>query len=325
MGLFGSNQSIGVDIGHASIKVVALTIGKNPRVTGFTEINVDPKELEKEGLENPTEVANRLKEALKLATPRPIHGKDAYVSVRETAVFRKILEVPRNINEAELPTVVRAAVVEYLPDDIDSLELDYQPLPTPKESPMQQVMVVAVSKKSIEQYLNLCELAGLNVMAIGTKSAALLRAVAGPRVTEPIVVVNVGSDTSTIVLCADHVVWVASTVTGGGNMLKDMATGEIDQDRVPEKLRRLTNSLADELDHVVKFYANREGGSNTTVKEVRVTGSGSLLVDGLDQLLAEESGLKVVYGQSPVPLPEKCDRRFMGALGSALYPMFDAL
>lgn len=315
---------MGIDLGHSSIKVVGLTVSKNPKVTGAAEIKVDAKALEKEGLDNPTEAAEALKDALKHATPKPIRTKDAYISISESAVFRKILEVPRTVSDAELPTVVRAAVVEFLPDDIDSLELDYQPLPTPKEAEMQQVMVVAVSKQLIEQYLNLSKMAGLNLHGIDPKPAALMRSVVGPKATEPIVIVNVGTAMSTLALCADRAVWVASTVTVGSDILKDPSTGEIDPEKKEEKMGRLVSALADELDHVIKFYANRGSGGTVAVKEVRLTGSGSLL-DGFDTKLAEETSFKVVYGQAPFPVPQNCDRRFMGALGSALYPMFEAL
>jgi type IV pilus assembly protein PilM len=324
MGLFGSNQVVGIDLGHASIKVVGLSVGKNPKVVGFAEMQVPPKSLDKESLENPAEAAAALKDALKMATPRAIKAKEAYLSVSESLVFRKIMEVPRNVSEAELPTVVRAAVVEFLPDDIESLELDYHPLPTPKEAVTQQVMVVAVNKKVVEQYLAVAKMAGLVVCAIDPKPSALLRAVIGPKVTEPIVIANVGAEMSTLALCADQVVWVASTVPTGGDSLKNPDTGQVDEEKREEKLKRLVSSLADELDHVVKFYANRGSGTAAAIKEVRLVGSGSL-IQGIEAALAMETGLKISLGQPLISVPEHFDRRFMGAMGSALYPMFESL
>lgn len=324
MGLFGSNEVVGVEIGHASLRVVGLTVGKRPRLTGFAEVNIDPKALQKEALDSPTEVAAALKGALHDATPRSIKSRDAYLSIGEAAVFRKILNVPRDVTLTELGTVVRSAVVEFLPDEIDSLELDYQPLPTAKEAPEQQVMVVAVSKKSIEQYLNLCQQAGLRVVAIDPLPSALLRSAFGSKTTEPVVVVDIDTDISTLVLMAEHAVWVASTVTMGTNILIDPATGQVDEARKEEKLSRLVSSLADELDHVIKFYANRGASAASAVKEVRLVGGGAS-IPNLDALFAAETGRTVVLGQPPIPLPPRWDLRFMGALGSALYPLFEAL
>ncbi|HSI21002.1 MAG TPA: pilus assembly protein PilM [Verrucomicrobiae bacterium] len=324
MGLFGSNQVVGIDLGYASIRVVGLSLGKKPSVSGCAEIPVDAKLLQKDALEQPAEVAKALKEALKSATPHAVKTKEAYVTVGESSVFRKILEIPRNVKDSELDAVVRSAIVEFLPDDLDNLELDYQPLATPQDTEHQQMMVVAVSKKSIEQYLNLCELAGLTVRAIEPRPSALLRSAIGPKLREPIVVIDVGSEISTLALCADQSVWVASAVTAGSNMLVDSATGQVDEDKRAEKTKRLVGMLTDELDHVVKFYTNRASFSAAAVKEVRLCGKGSL-IEGLDAALAAACDIKVTYAKPIVELPSGFDRRYMGALGSALYPMYELL
>jgi type IV pilus assembly protein PilM len=304
--------------------VVSLSAGKKPKFISSAEIAVEPRALQKEGLENPEEAATALKQALENASPKPIKAKEVYVSVSEAAIFRKTLEIPKHVTSNELPTVIRAAIVEFLPDDIDSLELDYQPLPVGKDADTQQVMVVAVSKKLIEQYLNVCKVAGLTARAIDPTPSALFRSVIGAETTEPIVILDIGSEMSTVVLCAEHAVWVASTVTMGGNMLKDPATDKIDEDKKEEKMKLLVSSLTDELDHVVKFYANRSSGTVVKIQEVRVTGSGSL-IDGIDKALSDETGMKVVLAHAPFELPTSCNRSYMTALGSALYPMYDSL
>lgn len=320
MGLFGSDKVVGVDLGNTSIKVVELRMGKQPRVTAYAEVAVEPRSLQKDGVEDLNTAAAALKQALKTAQPRAIKARNAYVSISETSVFRKILEVPKDVAPAELETVVRAAVVEFLPEDIASMELDFQPLGQPTGD-HQQVMVVAVSRHAIEQYLELCKRAGLMVHAIDPKSSAMLRALLGTKPSAPTLIVNVGSENSSVSLCADRSVWAASSVPVGANMVRDPATGDIDPDTKDEKLKRLTSSLADELNHVAKFYANRVGGG-AVAQTVQLCGGGSLL-EGLDTLLATESGLKVSMAKPVFPAPQGFDRRYVGALGSALYPLFE--
>jgi type IV pilus assembly protein PilM len=323
MGLFGSSHVVGIDLGHASIKVVGLATGKNPRVTGCTEVMVNPSALQKDGLEDPT-AAEALKEALRSAQPKSIKTKEAYISIAESQVFRKILEVPRDLEGDELEQVLRSTVVEYLPDDISLLEIDYQPLTIQKESDVRPVMVVAVSKKAIEQYLVVAKKVGLHVHAIDPKPSALARALISPRKTEPIVIVDIGSEMTSISLSANQTVWVAGTVNVGGNLLKDDATGEIDEDRKEEKIKWLASTISDELGHVIKFYANRAPGGSVQPEEVRVTGGGSL-IDGVEKAISEQAGISAVLGKPVVPVPENFDRRFMGALGSALYPVYETL
>lgn len=321
MGLFGSDNVVGIDLGYASIKAVGLKMGKKPVVTGCAMATVEPKSLQKEGLENPEEAAEALKSALKEAAPHKITGSTAYVSVNESAVFRKILEVPASVPDADLPSVIQSGIVEFLPDDIDALELDFQPLTSQGDTC--SVMVVAVSKKSIEQYLKLCAMAGLSVQAIDPKPSALVRSVIGLKQTEPVALVDVGSEITTLSLCVDKAVWVAGTVNQGGNIIKDMATGTIDETKKEEKLKRLVGSIADELEHVVKFYANRSSGEGRpSVPQIQLCGGGSM-IQGLDTLLATETGYKVSIANPIVPVPGNFDRKFLGALGSALYPFFE--
>jgi type IV pilus assembly protein PilM len=325
MGLFGSKQVVGIDIGHASIKVVGLTQGKNPRVTGCAEVAIDPKYLQKEGLEDVAPAADALKEALHGAAPKPISSREAYISIAESAIFRKVLEVPRSVEGEELDALIRSSIVEYLPDDISLLEIDSQPLPVGRGD-NRPVMVVAVSKRIIEQYLAIARQVGLHVHAIDPKPSALARALISPRKDEPIVLVDIGSEMISISLCANQVIWVADTVNIGANILKDLATGEIDQERQDERMNRLVSTITDELAHVMKMYANRsaQGAGGSQPQEVRLTGGGSL-IEGIDATIAKEAGIPVTCGKPVLPVPESFDRRFMGALGSALYPIYESL
>jgi type IV pilus assembly protein PilM len=323
MGLFRSNQAVGIDLGYSSIKVVGLALGKRPRVVGFSQVAVEPKSLQKEGLSDLEEASKALKTALSTALPHRITATDAYISLNESAVFRKILEVPKGVSPEDLNSVIRAAVVEYLPDELDTLELDYQPLGTTSDGEL-QVMVVATSKKTIEQYLALGKAAGLTVRAVDPKPSALVRAVVGPKHAEPLLVVDIGSEMSSAFLVAQGSIWVAGTVNLGGNIVKDPATGAIDETKRVEKLSRLVTGLADELEHVVKFYANRAAGSAPTIREVRIVGGGSI-IEGIDTVLQKETGYDVSFARPGVAVPDGCDRRFYAALGSAMYPLYDLL
>jgi type IV pilus assembly protein PilM len=320
MGLF-ARQIVGIDLGHASVKVVGIVAGKNPTITGFAEVPVDAKYLQKDNPDT-TVVAEAIREAMKTAVPHPIRAKEAYITVSEEAIFRKILEVPEDISLADLPQVVRTQAVEYLPDDIETLEIDYQVLSTEPKCP-KQVMLVAVSKQLVEHYLGITKEAKLRVLGIDPKPSAVGRAVVLPTDKEPVLLVDVGSQSSSISVYAEQMIWVTGTVNMGGDIIKDLATGKPDEERKAEKLKQLANGLADEIDHVVKFYANR-ASQEGDIKELRLCGGGSM-IEGLDKLLGEEVRQKVVIGKPIVDLPEGCDRRFLGALGSALYPMYDLL
>ena len=163
MGLF-SRIVVGIDLGHASIKVVGVALGKQPRVVGFAEVAVEQKYIFKEGSGDPAIIAEALKQALAIAKPQAIHTKELFAVVSEGHVFRKVLELPLSVQDDEMQQVIRAESVEYLPDEVDRLEIDFQALGV-LPGDLQQVMVAAVAKDIIENFVTLGKLAHRRLLA----------------------------------------------------------------------------------------------------------------------------------------------------------------
>jgi type IV pilus assembly protein PilM len=323
MSLFSQNV-LGVDIGHASVKVVGLELGAKPTFLGCKEITMDPKYLQKEGFDNPVLVGQALREAMRTAAPKPIVASQAYSTVSESLVFRKVLEMPFMANPADLAAAIRLEAGQYLPDSIDTVELDYQLLGTLPDGSMQQVMMVAVPRKVIQEHLAVFQAAKMNIRGIGIKPEALGSALVKPDEKEAIMIVDIGSEVSSISVYQDRVIRVTGTVNMGGNILKDSDTGQLDQEKWDEHLKRLIGNMLDEIEHVQKFYTNRSVGTGA-IKEMRLSGGGSMAAGLLDVMGREVEGMKVVLGQPVIAIPPFCDRRFMGALGSAMSPLFERL
>ncbi len=318
MGLF-SRTIVGIDIGHASVKVVGVSVSRRPRVVGFADVPVDTKYLAKEGTVDPALVAQALQQAMRTAFPRAIHAQEAYASVSEGIVFRKILEVPISVTIDEMANVVRAEVVEYLPDDIANLEIDYQILgELPGE--LQQVMVVAVDKKVVSNFLEIAKLAKLKLKALDPKPSAVGRAIVLPRDTSPVILVDIGAQMTSISIYAQHAVWVTGSVNMGSDTIRNPETGELDPKK-EVKLERLVDGIVDELTHVVKFYQNRASGEQE-IKQIRLSGGGALL-EGVVVAIKNQVKQEVLLGSPILPLPQGADSRFIGALGCALYTLYD--
>jgi len=317
MGLF-SRTVVGIDIGHASVKVVGVQISRKPVVVGFGSAPIDAKYLAKEGMD-PKAIADAIQQAMHSALPHPIRTTEAYASIAEGIVFRKILEVPGTVTPEEMGNVVRAEAVEYLPDDIANLEVDYQVLGA-LPGDLQQVMVVAVNKRLVENYLNIGSLAKLKIQAIDPKPSAVGRAAVRPQETQPVILVDIGAEMTSISIYAQHAVWVTGSVNMGSDLIRNPETGEMDPKK-EDKIERLVDSVVDELTHVMKFYQNR-ASQEQEFKEVRLSGGGSL-IDGVLEAIQKQVKQKVVQADMVLPMPEGADRRFAGALGCALYPYYE--
>jgi type IV pilus assembly protein PilM len=322
MGLF-SKQIIGIDIGHSSVKVVGLEVsGSQAKFIGCKEITMDPKYLQKEGFENAELIGQALREAMRTAAPHALAtNPTAYSAISESLVFRKVLDLPLIDDQDELLSAIRLEATEYLPESPDNMEIDYQLLGLNPDSTMQQVMIVAVSKKIIQDYLAVFVAAKLPIKAIDTKPAAVARSVVKPTEMETILLVDIGSEISTISLYSEGVIRVTGSLNIGGNIIRDDETMEIEEDKKDEHIKRLATSIADEIDHVIKFYTNRTVNQKK-IKEIRLAGGGSMIA-GVLEAIKKETDFEVTSGQAIITLPPFCDRRFLGALGCALYPVFE--
>lgn len=319
-----SQHVLGVDIGHASVKVVGLALGRRPQFLGCKEITMDPKYLEKEGFADPRLIGQALQEAMRTAAPHAIVANEAYSTVSESLVFRKVVELPPLPHVDELEEAVRLEATQFLPDSLDNMYLDYQMLSSVGESGMQQVMVVAVPRKVIQDHLAVFSAAHIHIKGIGVKPGALGAALVRPNEPDAVMIVDIGSEVSTISVYNRRVIWVTAAINTGGNLLKDEDSGQVDEAHYAEKSKRLANALIDEIEHVQKFFLNRAAGTSGSLKGILLTGGGSMTVGLLEQIQSMTE-LQVAPGESVIAVPPFCDRRFIGALGSALSPLYEKL
>jgi Tfp pilus assembly PilM family ATPase len=313
--------SIGIDFGHASLRLVGVQQGRKLTVTGCAEVAVDPKWLQKEGFENHNGIAEALKEGLKKASPKPIKGKEVYVTVSESMVFRKLIELPPAPTEEELTTSVRMEAAQYLPEAVDEMEIDYQVLGAATENGILQVMVVAVNRRIVHDMLEVIMAAKLVPKAFEPKPESVGRTLVSPSEKDAVLLVDIGQSRSTVSVYDQGMVRVTSAVNLGTSSL--LEGGETDPAVMQERLPRLVSQISDEIDHVMKFYQNRTIHLGS-VKKLQISGAGSL-VEGAGEAIARAVDLTVAKSQPVIAVPAECDRRFFGALGAALYPFSEKI
>jgi Tfp pilus assembly PilM family ATPase len=352
----------GIDIGHAAVKVVGIRSGRKPEFIGCKEIRLDHQYLVRDGFPDHQIVTRAIQEALKTAAPKPIKARELVITISESVVFRKIFDLEQ-LPESQMTGAVRLAASEFLPDVIDQMEVDYQPLisqldmadPVPVPAPAdpaatqsekgndesestvtslannpsstvdstkQSVMAVAVSGRFIQDFMKVAKLGKFTVRAIEPKANALTRAIVQPNLKNAVVLVDVGSETTTISLAYNHAVWIASTINVGANIIRNPGTGEIEQVRIAPGIEKLIETLAEEVERVVRFFASRERVPAAQVP-ILLTGGGSNIA-GFAEAYAVATSRPVSPAQSLIKIPAFCDRRFYGALGAALYTSYEA-
>src|SRR4030043_1928189 len=194
--VFGRKSSIGLDIGSGYLKVVQLKDTKGGYELELFDMLPLPPELIVDGsIIDSLRLIDSLKELVKKAK---IKTKDAVISIAgHSSVIIKRVSLPE-MSEEELSEFIKFEAEQYIPFDIEDVNLDFQIL-GPKEEPGQMdVILVAVKKDVINEYLSVVKEAGLTPLIVDVNSFALENIYEINYEIEPgrnIAIVNIGAST----------------------------------------------------------------------------------------------------------------------------------
>ena len=217
--MFGRSKSlVGLDIGSSAVKAVELKpAGKAYKVAAFGSQPVPPDSIVDGAIIDGTAVVDairRLFDGLKVST------KDVAASLSGNAVIVKKISLP-SMTEAELAESIYWEAEQYIPFDIQDVNLDYQILDRGDvggKSTM-EVLLVAAKKEKIADYTGVIGQAGRVAVVIDVDAFALQNAYEVNYGTEPdavVVLLNAGASATNInILHGDQSVFTRDISTGG--------------------------------------------------------------------------------------------------------------
>jgi type IV pilus assembly protein PilM len=170
--VFGKkNHLIGLDIGSKSLKAGEIVDAKGGyALKNFGMIDIPPGLIEEGNIRETQEVANAIKELWKASN---IKDKNVAISIGGLSVIVKKINV-QTMEEEELQETINMEAEQYIPFDISDVNLDFQILGESDANPNQMsVLLVAAKKETIDDYISLVSLAGLNPCVIDVDAFAL--------------------------------------------------------------------------------------------------------------------------------------------------------
>ncbi|MDA8085496.1 MAG: type IV pilus assembly protein PilM [Nitrospiraceae bacterium] len=168
---FGGRTSFGLDIGSSCIKAVQLKEKRGGYELEFFEVVQLPPELIVDGsIIDSIRLAEALKQLVKKAR---IRTKNVAIGLAgHASVIIKRISLPE-MAEEELQESIKFEAEQYVPFDIEDVNVDFQIL-GPKEEPGQMdVMLVAVKKDVINEYVSVVKEAGLVPAVVDVDAFAL--------------------------------------------------------------------------------------------------------------------------------------------------------
>ena len=304
--IFGKKDHlVGLDIGSSFIKVAELkATGKGHALHKFGITRIAPGTIVEGRVVNMESLANDIRMLFK---SQKIREKNVAISTGGHSVVIKTINTSTR-PEKELHDTIYSEAEQYIPYDIDDVNIDYQVLGESEFSSDQlNILLVAVKKDLVAEYIDLIHLAGLNPKIIDVDTFALQNAYeiipseAGEKIT---LLIDVGaSKTSLNILKANSSLMMRDNVSGTNQILEEISdqfdvtadeaeqvlNGEandiVSQDSVREISLSVVQSWCSEIREVVNTY--QTGGNDETVEKIVLSGGG-VFIEGFKECLLSE-------------------------------------
>lgn len=218
---------VGLDLGSHSVKVVQLTRAK----TGWKLVNLGlailpPGAVVEGRVEQPERVAET---AAKLVSHLKTKEKRVASSIAGYEVMIKKIELP-SMSEQELESRLKEQLGQYVPYQLEEVNVDYEILGVARDKPnAMDVLLVAAKKESVNDYVGLIRLAGLEPAVIDVDFFALSNAFEvtyGVNLEENVALVDIGaSKTGMTVLQGGAPVFTRDLPMGGNEITESIARG----------------------------------------------------------------------------------------------------
>ena len=216
-----SKAVVGLDIGSSAVKAVELkAVGKGFKVVAFAMEPVPPDSIVDGAIIDGAAVADAIRRVFE---NKAFKTKEVAASLSGNAVIVKKINLPV-MTEAELAESIYWEAEQYIPFDIQDVNLDYQILNsgTSEESAgTMDVLLVAAKKEKIADYTGVISQAGRQPVIVDVDAFALQNAYEVNYGLEPgavVVLLNAGASAINInIITGDQSVFTRDISMGGNS------------------------------------------------------------------------------------------------------------
>jgi type IV pilus assembly protein PilM len=336
MGLFKSKEVVGVDIGTHSIKVVELRwSGKSVQLQSFGVAPIPAQSIVDGAILDKGAIVDSLQGLLR---EQKVRRKQAAMGLSGHSVIVKKISLPE-MTEAELEESIHWEAEQYIPFDIDDVNLDFQIIEGgSSEEGKMDVLLVAAKKDKIDDYSDLLIQAGLQPTIVDLDAFALqnsweinYEAVPGRNVA----LVNVGAGFTNIGVLRNGMTAFTRDISIGGNNYTDAIQKEFglsaeQAERVktgqeaaadPEGVRRVMDAVSENIAVEVQrsFDFFRATTADQDIQQILLSG-GSARVGRLEGVLAQRLRIEVAINdpfQNVKANPKRFDPEYLKENGPA--------
>lgn len=330
MAMFGASEITGLDIGSRYLKAVQLKKKRSGyELRLFDTLPIAPDLIVEGTVIDSIKFTESLRELIRKAG---IKSREAVISLSgHSSVIIKRIALPQ-MSEEELSESIKFEAEQYIPFDIEDVNLDFQIIGPREEPDSMDVMLVAVKKDVINDYVSVIREAGINPVIVDVNTFALENMYGLNYETEPdsnTALINIGANSINMNIVKDGFSVFTRDSSSGSHLhtedlQKEFHLGYEEAERLkkgeaiekvnPEDARAVLRNASDriigEVSRALDFF--KTSYTKTNIKEVILSGGCSLIQD-FPQQLSENTGLTVQVADPfrKVHIPKKFDAAYL--------------
>jgi type IV pilus assembly protein PilM len=312
---FGPKSMVGLDIGSSTVKAVEISMkgrGGDFELTHLGVAKLPHEAIVQGAFLNSSAISDSIREAMENGK---IKSKNVASAVCGHSVIVKKVSLPV-MSRDELDEQIRWEAEQYIPFDVNEVNLDFQILDSENAEGQMDVLLVAAKKDLIDDYVQVISEAGLVPSTIDVAAFAVENAFEANYDVKPdeaVALVNIGAQVVNINIVLDGAPVFTRDITTAGNQYTEEIqkaltisfeeaerlklggkqsdeSQEVVPEEVDQAMQSVTDTVIGEISRSLDFFSAT--AADNRIERVLLSG-GSSRVAGFENTFHERTGLPV--------------------------------
>jgi type IV pilus assembly protein PilM len=307
---------LGLDITTSSVKLIELVEnGRGYRVESYAAEATPPNAINEKAIVDADAVGEAVRRAVKRSGTK---AREVAVAISGDAAITKVIQMPKNLSDAELEGQVELQADQYIPFPMEEVSFDYEIVGESERDPdMLDVLLVATRTENVEQRQAAVEAAGLvarvvDVEAFAVENACRLLTHQMPDsgTDKYIGVVDFGASTTTFSVLKDlKVIYTRDFAFGGQQLTEEIMRtyglsmedagrakkeGGLPSNYQPEVLEAFIDDMSQQVSRSLQFFL-ASGSGREQPDQILVCG-GCANIPGVAEVIGSRVGIPTEIG-----------------------------
>lgn len=316
--IFSNASSIfGLDLSDLSVKLIKFEDnGREKEVASYGCVQLPVGAISDGEIKKKEQVVDAIKKLIEISGPKKIKTRKVICSLPETKAFLRIISIPK-MDDKEIGEAVKWEMEANIPLPLEQVYYDWQMVTEALTTEKNKInlLVVAVSKATVDESIEVIEMAGLRVVGLEIESIAQVRSLlCCDDYGKTVLIVDIGDRRTSFSISKEGVPCFTSSVPLSGQTLSDVISKGMGisfeeaekikfthgigcdpkDDALFKIVQPILESFSQEIERSINFYLSGLGYSKK-IDKIIICGGGAN-TKGIMPYLSKKLGQEIQLG-----------------------------